>query len=114
MIKKNSATLDSLGFQSYPKKELNNLFLAFRNTEPDVFFITDMTKLTEDPGVTFRIQLLEKIKCFSKKIYYLKLNHLQQLKPVLMAVITMVTAKWWRILNSIKYFLFQKVRTMHY
>jgi hypothetical protein len=67
MIKKNSATLDSLGFQSYPKKELNNLFLAFRNTEPDVFVITDMIKLTEDPGVTFRIQLPEKNKVLFKK-----------------------------------------------
>jgi len=67
MIQKNSATIDSLGFQSYPKKELNNLFLAFRNTESDVFVITDMTKLTEDPGVKFRIQLPEKNKVLFKK-----------------------------------------------
>jgi len=67
MIKGNSDTLERLGFQSYPKEELNNLFLAFRNTEPDVFVITEISKLTEELGVKFRMQLPEKNKVIFKK-----------------------------------------------
>jgi hypothetical protein len=67
MMKGNSDTLESFGFQSYTKDELNNLFLAFRNTEPDVFVLTDVSKLTEEPNVKFRIQLPEKNKVFFKK-----------------------------------------------
>ncbi|TWX64675.1 hypothetical protein [Colwellia sp. C1TZA3] len=80
MIKVNSVTLDSLGFQSYPKEELNNLFLAFRNTEPDVFVITDISKLTADPGVRFRIQLPEKNKVLFKKNIFSKTQSFSAIK----------------------------------
>jgi hypothetical protein len=67
MIKGNQDTLESLGFQSYPKEELKNLHLAFRNTEPDAFVITDISKVNEDFSVKFRIELPSKKNIIFKK-----------------------------------------------
>lgn len=67
MINGNPDELEVLGFQSYKKEELNNLYLAFRNTEPDVFVITNVTKVAEDPNVKFRIELPHKGRITFKK-----------------------------------------------
>jgi hypothetical protein len=67
MIKGNQDTLESLGFQPYPKEELKNLHLAFRNTEPDAFVITDVSKVNEDFSVKFRIELPSKKNIIFKK-----------------------------------------------
>lgn len=80
MINSSSGTLEDLGFQSYLKDEFNNFYLAFRNTEPDVFVIMDISKLTEGPDVKFRLQLPDDNKVEFKKSMLYKTKSFQSVK----------------------------------
>ena len=51
--------LTEQGFEAYPKRAYDNMNLAFRNTERNVFVITDLGKIHDGPGVRYRIQLPE-------------------------------------------------------
>ena len=54
MVGGSTNTLQEEGFQAYQKEEYNNFYLAFRNTEPDVFVITNLSKIFDGPDVKFR------------------------------------------------------------
>ncbi|MBQ4837157.1 MULTISPECIES: hypothetical protein [Pseudoalteromonas] len=54
--------LQNMGLCAYSKEQYGKFFLAFRNTEQDVFVITELAKVNGGPGVKYRIQLPQENK----------------------------------------------------
>lgn len=80
MVIGSTDTLEDLGFQAYQKEEINNFYLAFRNTEPDVFVITDISKISAGPDVKFRLYLPDNNKIKFKRAMLSKTQFFQSVK----------------------------------